>query len=126
MFPPTSCDSSVKRLMSQICMRGLVGDSSITNRVRPGLSACLRALHRCSSLVNCMAFQSPRCPSLPLLLTSPAATQQPTKGLQELSPAGYPSMASLAFARPENSNPANGLQTLIAAPRLPVLTRKCS
>ena len=46
MCLPTSCDSSVKRLMSQICMRGLVGDSSITNRVRPGLSACLRALRR--------------------------------------------------------------------------------
>jgi hypothetical protein len=31
--------------MSQICIRGLVGDSSITNFVRPGMRAFCTALH---------------------------------------------------------------------------------
>jgi len=41
----TLCDMSTKLLMSQICILGLVGDSSITSRVRPGFKAFSKALH---------------------------------------------------------------------------------
>ena len=41
----TWCEMSTSRRMSQICMRGLVGDSSITSRVWPGLRDFSNALH---------------------------------------------------------------------------------
>ena len=40
----TSWAMADRAAMSQICMRGLVGDSSITSLVRPGISAALTAL----------------------------------------------------------------------------------
>jgi hypothetical protein len=45
----TSWEISTSALMSQICMRGLVGDSSMTNRVSPGRIAFLKALHQRSA-----------------------------------------------------------------------------
>lgn len=41
---PTSWAMAVRVVMSQICMRGLVGDSSITSFVLPGISAPRNAL----------------------------------------------------------------------------------
>lgn len=46
----TSWEMSTSARMSQICMRGLVGDSSMTKRVSPGRSAFLKALHQVSAL----------------------------------------------------------------------------
>ena len=48
----TSWDILASVRMSQICMRGFVGDSSITSLVSPGLSAFLKALHPRQPLVD--------------------------------------------------------------------------
>ena len=46
---PASCAASVSLCRSHTCMRGLVGDSSMTSLVLPGLSALRRTLQQACS-----------------------------------------------------------------------------
>ncbi len=43
---PASCAMAASAVMSHTCMRGLVGDSTMTSAVRPGCTAAATFLHR--------------------------------------------------------------------------------